>query len=344
MKSATNTNAGFSLENVKGDSRLTENEVSQQDQSSEGTGNVEPTAGQALMSTVLFSLVWFEWGRFIHDGILWVKDDNGISVLAEAASKEFYNRILRQIETGSYSLEDVQAIQNYCLGDFRYECLSRTSNKRPPEQDCLQEGGKSNLGNLKLSQREPEMMSQNLGQGIYRDPNPPQVSHPSLPLYRPTQDYLEEILGLVLEIRNRQSKLESGQTIRNEIPNTSGCDLSSTGRQMPLEKSANETRVDRKERCSENGGRESSNSFSCENVKEQSGEALTVSSCSIWVSVFAWAFLLQAGLSIFVATCDPTILKIIWSVSCVAVFWSLLSLAGVCQVNDIFSFKPVIKS
>gem|GEM_PF-3762095 len=254
------------LHNVKGDSRLTEGEAENEAAPPKNGRKSELGAGQSLMSTDLFSLVWFEWGRFIHDGILWVKDDNGISVLAEAASKEFYNRILHQIETGSYSREDVQAIQNYCLGGFRYECLSRTSNNRPPEQDYLRGEVKSNSNNLKLDQRVFGHLSQNFGQGIYRDPNLPQESYPSPPLYRPTQDYLEEILIQVSTIRSLLLEHGTEQKHHNLKPNTSDGAPSLAEQRTNLKSSASELQDDQKEACLENGERVNNSSYSYENI------------------------------------------------------------------------------
>lgn len=74
---------------------------------------------------------------FIHDGImgeLVVINDIQYSRLTDYASKRFLQGLEYKLETETekYSIEDVQAIRNYCSGDFRYECFAQESSIRLP--------------------------------------------------------------------------------------------------------------------------------------------------------------------------------------------------------------------
>jgi hypothetical protein len=64
--------------------------------------------------------------------------------------------------------------------------------------------------------------------------------------------------------------------------------------------------------------------------------------CSI--PILSWVFALQLCLSVYVTVSQPSILVVVWLGSCIGVFWSWLWILGVCEVNDIFGLKSIIKS
>lgn len=79
------------------------------------------------------------------DGIIWIDDKitNGVSRrrLSDSASKQFEKSLEYQIEIGSCSREDAQAIQNYFDEGFLHSGLFLTSNNYPDlSQDYLKGG------------------------------------------------------------------------------------------------------------------------------------------------------------------------------------------------------------
>ncbi len=109
--------------------------------------------------------LFFDWIRgFVGVGILWeiakTKDGDEFLRMAEEPSKAFANSVLRQIENQSYSTEDVRAIQNYLLGDFRDECWFLASNSfHQQEQVGPKSDEKLNSDSSKLSMLDHESLS-----------------------------------------------------------------------------------------------------------------------------------------------------------------------------------------
>ena len=100
---------------------------------------------------------WFHDWTILTDrcrnGILWetvVINDVEYVRMAEGASKEFLNSISHRTEILSCSPEDAQAIQSYCLGDFRYHCFALSANNHlEPSLSGLTPDEKLNLSIVK---------------------------------------------------------------------------------------------------------------------------------------------------------------------------------------------------
>ncbi len=181
--------------------------------------------------------------KFMHDGILWVTNDSGKIVLAPSAAKAFCALATRQIQTGSYLPEDVQAIQNYCLEDFHHEHFFPIANNHlGVVVSCQSTKSQHNLSIVTLDQPVLGGRTSNSQQETCHGQDHPEVSNSFLRQCQQDRESLAKILVEVEKIRNHLLGPESEHGLCSKYTKIDLCDSSSAEQRIHQRTKSNEIR------------------------------------------------------------------------------------------------------